>query len=73
MLFLVMEEGGNDLVFCGLKTFGAHFCKRLKIYDLGFLFMQLSQLVPSYMMQTLCSASMLVHVTPLIRVDSEVN
>jgi len=40
--------GGNDIVFCGLKTFGAHFCKRLKIDDLGFLFMQLSQLVPSY-------------------------
>jgi len=65
--------GGNDIVFCGLKTFGAHFCKRLKIDDLGFLFMQLSQLVPSYMMLPFCSASMLVHVTHSFRVDSEVN
>ena len=37
----------NDLVFCGLKTSGAHFCKRLQIDDLDFLFMQLSWLVAS--------------------------
>ena len=35
----------NDLVFCGLKTFGTHFCKRLQIDDLDFLFMRLSWLV----------------------------
>ena len=39
--------GGNDLVFCGLKTFGTHFCKRLQIDDLDFLFMRLSWLVAS--------------------------
>ena len=37
----------NDLVFCGLKTSGAHFCKRLQIDDLDFLFMRLSWLVAS--------------------------
>lgn len=70
-LHAVFGHGGaNDLVFCGLETFDAHFCKRFQIDALNFLFMRLSLSVASS-----CAAVFYFCVCLFmwLRMDSKVN
>ena len=54
--------GGNDLVFCGLKTFVAHFWSGLLVH---------ATFLVSCKFWCSCSTSMFIHVTP--RVNSKAN